>query len=411
MNRMLLVLVISLVALTIPVHALVISSYNADPSPVGPGQSFTLYAYLTNDTGSTAENVTVQLQLGSTSQDTSFPFSIEPTDTLTRTVGTVPPFTTVQVQWQVQVSPQALDGTYPIIFYSFADGKAGGTLTANIQITSNNPVLAVIASSPTQAISGQETTLHLTIKNTGSSTATDILVALKEDRTVTSTGVVIDRAIIPLGASSSYIQSLSAGETASISIPVIVNPSATSQPYFIPVSFEFFNGEKTKSTSTDYIGLKVEASPVLSMLVSDYTPLLSPGNKSRVSIDLFNQGLGPAKFVTVSVSSDAFIITQKDFFIGTIESDDFDTILLDGSVASSVAPGDYPIHMKVSYKNEFGDPYVIDRDVMVHVYSASDIATEDGADSPLPLIVGIIIVLGLVWWFRFRKPKNGNGKK
>ncbi|MEK6902271.1 MAG: CARDB domain-containing protein, partial [archaeon] len=363
MNRMLLVLVVSLIALTVPVHALIISSYNADPSPVGSGQSFTLFAYVTNDTQSPAENVTMQLQLGKTPQDTSFPFSIEPTDTLTRSLGTVPPFTTVQVQWQVQVSPQALDGTYPLVFYSFADGKSGGTLTANIQITSNNPVLAVISSTPTTGKSGEETTLHLTVKNTGSSTATDILVALKEDRTVTASGVVIERSIIPLGASSYYIQSLSPGETADIFIPVIVNPAAESQPYFIPVSFEFYDGEKTKSTSTDYIGIKIESSPILSTLVSDATPLLSPGKKSRVSVDLFNQGLGPAKFVTVSVSSDSFIISQKDFFIGTIESDDFDTIILDGTVPSSVAPGDYSLTLNISYKNEFGDPTIVEKNL------------------------------------------------
>lgn len=408
-----LAMVFFLAIFSVSVHAqaMQVDSISTDPSSVSPGQTFTLYAYLTNTASATSKDVQAILDLGVDSTDTSFPFSIEPTDSLVRNLGTVPGFSTVQVKYQIRVDPSALDGTYSIVLRATDSTGSGGTLTYPIEIASRQPILTILEATPSLVKSGETVSMQITLKNTGSSPAYDIRVSLKEDRTVTSTGVVVDRTILPLGAASAYTPQLGSGEVITINLPILIAPTAESTPTFVPVTLDYTDSSKTEYTSTDYMGLKVSAEPVLDAIVSDAVPLLVPGKTSKLTIDLFNQGLGPAKFVTVNVSADFLGAPQKEFFIGTIESDDFDSVILDATVSPSLSPGDYPIVITVFAKNEYGDPIPFTKTLTATVYAS--VPNGNGGDSPLGLIIVLAIIAVGVWWFRFRKPsvKNGNGKK
>ncbi|MEK6821229.1 MAG: hypothetical protein AABY11_02415, partial [archaeon] len=184
---------------------------------------------------------------------------------------------------------------------------------------------------------------------------------------------------------------------------------ATSKPYFVPITIDFYDEKQTQYTTTDYLGLKVSGDPSLNLLVSDVEPLLTPGKAARITIDLFNNGLGPAKFVQASLEADFFSLSNSSFFIGTIESDDFDTLILDGIVSSMIQPGDYPIRTTILYKNEFGDEKELVRDVMVHVYSPAEVPSANGDDGFPFWIIILILIAGGYWWFRMRKPKKMNG--
>lgn len=402
-----------LVALTLflsTAHALQVTSYNVEPSPVLPGQTFTLYAYVYNETTSTAKDVQSILVLGKNSQDTPFPFSIEPTDSIVRNLGSIPAFTTIQVQYQIRVDPSATDGTFTIQVLADSASGGGGKLDIPIQIYTRTPVLTIVQSSPSSALVGETMNLQLTLKNMGVSPAYDIVVSLAEDRTVTSTGVVVERSIVPLGSASTFVGDLTIGDTKTITVPVSISPTATSKAYFVPVTIDYYDANRSAYSSTDYIGLKVSGEPELNAYPSDADPLPQAGKSSRLSIDIFNTGLGPAKFVTASVSSDVFVSTQSDYFIGTIESDDFDTIVVDSIVSSSASPGMHPVSVTINYKNEYGDVQSFTKEVQMRVYSSGEANGGNGDSSPLPLLLGLIVIGGVIWWFRFRKQGNGKGK-
>ncbi len=400
-----------LFVLSISVHAqaMQVDSISIDPSVVAPGQTFTLIAYVTNATATTSQGVQAVLDLREDATDTEFPFSIEPTDSLTRSLGTVPGFSTIQVKYQIRVDSSALDGTYPVTLRVKDSSGIGGTLTFPVEISGRQPILTIIEATPSLVKSGDTVSMQVTLKNTGSSPAFDIRVSLKEDRTVTSTGAVVERTILPLGAASAYASQLAPGSFTVLNIPILISPTAESKPTFVPVTLDYTDSAKTEYTSTDYIGLKVTSEPILDAIVADAEPVLVPGSTSKLTIDLFNQGLGPAKFVTVSVSSSFFTAPQTEFFIGTIESDDFDSVILDASIIPGTALGENSFVVKVSATNEYGDPISFTKTLSTSVYGS--VPNGNGGDSPL----GIIFVLALigfgVWWFRFRKPKNGAGKK
>jgi hypothetical protein len=406
MNRKILV-GLFLLAFAIAGNALSISSYSMDPSPAIPGQTMTLYAYIYNDTSVSVDNVVFSLQLGENTTDTSYPFSIEPTDTLTRELGALKPYQTVQVQYRIGIAPDALDGDYRINLKAARGGikSEGATKEVTVQILARKPIVSIVSSTPTEVGIGNSTSLGITIRNTGSSPAYDILLSIEEDRTVTSAGTVVERYIVPLGASSVYVDQLGVGESRTINMPILIDPSAVSKPYFLPVSVDYYDSSKTEYTGTDYLGLKVLGKPQLGLLLSEADPLPVPGKPSKITIDMFNTGLGPAKFITAKVNADFISIPTNEFFIGTIESDDFDSIVLDSVVSSSVSPGDRTISVVLDYKNEFGDPETKSYSVPIHVYSASEVPDGNGGFDFTLLLIAVVIA-GAVWWFKFRKPKK-----
>lgn len=405
------VLGLFLVMLGVGVHAQAtqVDSISTSPELVAPGQTFTLYAYISNTASATAKDVQAILDLGADSTDTSFPFSIEPTDTLVRDLGVVPGFATVQVKYQIRVDPSALDGSYDIVLRTLDSTGSGGTLTFPIEIAAREPILTVIDVSPSLVYAGSTSSLKVMLKNTGSSPAYDIRLSVKEDRTVTSGGTVVERTIIPSGAASSYAASLGAGDVITINVPLLINPSAESKPTFVPITLEYYDSAKNAYESTDYLGLKVTSEPALDAIYADSAPVLVPGKISKLTIDLFNQGLGPAKFVTAVLSGENFSFDQTEFFIGTIESDDFDSVIVNATPSSSLAPGDYPVELRVSAKNEYGDPITFTKTLSVPVYAS--VPNGNGGDSPIGIIVLVLLAAVAIWWFRFRKPKNGAGKK
>ncbi len=389
--------------------AVQVTSYNVDPSPVIPGEYFTLFAYVTNNSNTTAKGIVFTLKLNEEGSPTTFPFSLDPTDTITREISTIQSYQTVQVQYRVQVDPDALDGSYNVRLEAGEKGKSGGVLPATITVSGRNPLLTIIDVSPSQAQVGETVSLSLAVKNTGNSTVEDVSIGLSEDRIVTSTGVIVERDIVPLGAAFVRIPQILPGETAQVILPVQVNPSASSKAYFVPVTLEFYDSAKNKTSNSDLIGLKVIGNPFLDAYLSNAKPLPLAGQKTRLTIDIYNSGLGPSKFTTVFVSSDFFAPIQGLFFIGTIESDDFDSVVLDGVMSPALQPGTYPLDVKIDFKNEFGETQSVSKQVSVKVYAPSEIASENGNNSNIPLIAGIILVVGLVYWFGFR-PKNGNNR-
>ncbi|MBM3282379.1 MAG: hypothetical protein FJY86_03505 [Candidatus Diapherotrites archaeon] len=400
-----------LALLNVSVHAQAtqVDSISTSPATVAPGQTFTLYAYITNMASATAKDVQAILDLGADSTDTSFPFSIEPTDTLSRNLGVVPGFSTVQVKYQVRVDPSALDGSYDVVLRTLDSTGNGGTLASSVEIAARQPILTIIDVSPSVVYAGSTSSLEVTLKNTGSSPAYDIRLSVKEDRTVTSAGTVVERTILPSGAASSYTSILGAGEVVTVNMPLLINPSAESKPTFVPITLDYLDSAKNTYESTDYLGLKVSAEPLLDAIYADASPVLVPGKTSKLSIDLFNQGLGPAKFAVASIASDDFTFDQSQFFIGTIESDDFDSIIVNATPKSGVSAGEHSIRVSVLAKNEYGNPLTLVKEVAVPVFAS--VPNGNGGDSPLGLIVLLVLAGVAVWWFRFRKPKNGASKK
>ncbi|MBN1941466.1 MAG: hypothetical protein JW772_04770 [Candidatus Diapherotrites archaeon] len=379
-----------------------VTSFSYDPAPALPGTQMKFFVTLKNLGGADAKDVLIELDLtGGKSRETEFPFSLGTASPVLE-IGTIKGGQSATVRYDVLVDSQALNGDYVIkVNYAEKDlPKKSETQTITVQ--TRNPQIEIIQSSAVEAKAGQTTGVSITIANVGSDNARNIVVGFAEDRTVTSTGVVVERDIIPLGATYQYIENLAPNEQKIVHFSLTSDPDASLKTYMLPVTVEFKDEEDTEYTETRYIGLKLVQDAELETAIGTVSPKAFPGGTSEISFDLFNTGIGPAKFVVANVSTDAGIFANERIFIGTLEADDFDAFKVELNVNPETVPGEYPIHVVLEFKNQYGESEKLEKDLILTVVSTADAQQDMGVALIIAgAIGGILQIIGLIWLARF----------
>ncbi len=386
-----------------------IESVNYDPSPVEPGQPFTLWVSVKNDSSLDSTNMVFELDLsGGDPARTNFPFYLGKDDSPRREVKTVKPYNTHLFQYKVYVDGDALDGEYAIDFRFGDFNKILRSQPYTITVLSRKPQIELISSFPLRAHPGETVEMNLTLKNTGSSNAINVLVGSEEDRTVTSTGVVVERQIYPLGSGFSYVSGLAPGKQATAKLMLSVNYEANIQTYLVPMTVKWQDENKTDYSVTRYLGFKVTDEPALDSIISETEPLPFPGGKTEVTVDLFNRSLAGTRNVVVEVSSEAATkINPQKIFIGSLESDDFDSFKTDIWLKPGTQPGEHPLNLKISYRGSDNEELVLETSLPLQVVSAAEAQAAAGGDSSgLFLLLIVVVVVGFWWWRRRKKKKE-----
>src|SRR3989344_471333 len=396
MNKnILLAVLMVLFASTVFAVNLDIDSVSYEPAPAIPGDYITLWVHLKNNSRNVSENTVFNLDLSQDSSDANFPFYLEPGDESLRELGNILPFQTALVKYRILVDPAALDGSYEVKLEAGEDGRIDFSNEFTIEVSSRKPEIVILSSSPISAPIGKTNNLQLVIKNVGSGKAVNLEIGISKERTVTSTGVVVERNIIPLGTAFSNVPELSAGETATLQLPFVINPDSESKAYFIPIEIKFQDENKNEFSQDEFVGLKVSDEPELGVVISDTIPLPFPGGSTEITIDLYNNGVGRAKFLVAKIDSDFFEMRQNEYFIGSLESDDFDSLTLEGKIKSDAQPGDHMLKLSLVYKNDFGDEKVFEKDLPVKIYSAEEISAQGEQGNPLFLVIIILVIAGV----------------
>lgn len=406
MKRILLILIA--LALVFPAafatSNLVVDSVNYTPSPAIPGQYLELWAHLKNNSTYTAENAVFQLNLKDLFKaGTNFPFSLESGDSAIQNLGKIAPYQTVTVKYKIRVEPNALNGDYTFDLIYGEEGRLEGKYQLTVKVLNRKPDLEITNVIPDSIAPGQSAELELVIENIGTEKATGVVVGVNEDRTVTSTGVVVERNIIPVGAAVVSVGDIDAGKTEKIKIRVGANPGAELKIYTVPITMRYRDSNGTTLTETAYIGLKVSQEAELDAVVSGEEPLAMPGVVSELKIDLFNGGVGSAQYLVVEISSEAGEFETTKNFIGTLEADDFDSFKAKIKLKGDVQPGMQPLHLKFSYKNKFGEPKIVEKDLMFKVYSAGEVQALAGQGPDIWFYIVILIVLFFAGRFAYRR--------
>ncbi|MGV8131868.1 MAG: hypothetical protein ACP5N7_07250, partial [Candidatus Pacearchaeota archaeon] len=132
------------------------------------------------------------------------------------------------------------------------------------------------------------------------------------------------------------------------------------------------------------------------------------GQQGNLDIRVINKGLADARFVSLVVESeDIIFISENSEYIGTIDSDDFETTSFD-AIYSSKFPS---ITVKLTYKDFNNEEQQVIETKSLRVYSSEE-AIEKGIlkKNNASTYVGIVLLL-LVAWIAYRKIKRRNKKK
>ena len=365
-----------------------------------------------NTSNQDSQNTVFELDLLNAQKSSTFPFNLPSDQTAKQSIGLLKAGQTALVKYTVLVDPSASNGNYTIQLGIGSNSIVSKKVPYSISIVSRKPQVELIQSGSSQAKPGELISPQVTVKNIGGSKAYNVLISVPESRTVTATGQVIEREIKQVGTAV-YVPSIELDQELQVTIPLAIDSSAELKTYTIPVHIEFQDNERNSYSIDRTIGLKVSSEPQLDAALAAISPLASPGNTSEFSFQLFNIGRSTASNTVVEISSTAFSeLSESKVFIGTLQSDDFDSFKVKAKILPNQPIGAVPVKLTITFKDPDGKQFILEKIVEAKIVTAGE-AKQDGGGSDNTLLYAAIALIAIgagYWWFRKRKQNIKSGK-
>ncbi len=394
MKKLLIVFVLGLFLVSANAADLDITAVNYDPAPAIPGAYVNLWIQLKNISSFDAEDVIFTLDMKKDHGTGTYPFSLDSGVNTTKTFSSLKAKQSVIIEYKIKVDSDALDGTYSINLKYGEDNKIAKGRDLSIRILNRNPDVVIINSEPAEVSAGELVDMTVKIRNIGYGEARDIMVGVDEDRTVTSTGVVVEREFSIAGSSSVYAGNLDAEGEKIITLKLAVSPEAEMKTYNIPISIKYKDSNFNAYSVTKYLGVMIKDDAEIDAIISSTSPAPYLGGTSELVIDLFNIGSGDAKYVVAEVSAENIIIDTPKIFIGSLEPDDFDSFKIKATVSNETEAGPVPVKLTITYKDGYSEPKVIEKTLMLTVGSFADVSQGGGIDIWFLVVVAIVLFWG-----------------
>ncbi len=374
-----------------------ITLINQEPNPVEPGEHLIVRFRVENLGGQPAENMKVEVLQ-------SYPFSLAGQETGIRELGilggTQRDRLGAVVSYDLLVDPSKSEGTADLFLrYSFGSVIAK-TGPYNISIRARQAVLTIssFTSEPEQVAPGKKANLTLFITNNAKSMLKDIQVKLD------LSAVTIPFAPISVAAEKSVSQ-LSPGETASLRFSLVALPESSSGVFKMPVKITFVDQIGKNFSKDDMVSMTIGGKPSLIALVSDQA-MLKKGESGEVTVQIVNNGLVNAKLATLEIAKDDSydLISPSKIYIGSIDSDDFDTSTLNVFVKSDRIRMPAVLAYSDANNNEYMTEFILEP----RVYTGSELNSFGTQKSSVVgfVIIAAIIIAGLLLYRKFFRKRE-----
>lgn len=379
------------------------------PAPASPGKLLTIYATIKNTSNSEAGPITIFIK-------PEYPFSLSESGKNEAKFTTILPQQSVLATLELPVDKAALNGTYFIALQVREGNRVVLGSDIAIYVLAQKPQVELVESQENTGKPGDVLEEKLFVRNVGSSIAKNIFIGTSEDRTITSTGIVVDRPIKNIGSSYVFVESLEPNENKLVSLQLGIDSTAEQKTHLVPIKIKFQDTNRADYEVTRYIGIRVQGNAEMDAgLAPNAKAKAYPGGKTEVSVNLFNRGTAIARNVVVEIADNPIweVESEKKVFIGTLDPDDFDSFNLTAKIKQGTQPGNYPIILRFEYKNQDYQSKIEEKTVSLRVLTEQE-AKANGQQGPitdwlLPLI--IIVIIAYFGYRRFFAKKNNNAKK
>lgn len=237
-----------------------------------------------------------------------------------------------------------------------------------------------------------------------------VIIALENDGSADVEGVSVsldftNTPFAPFDSSSEYsIDEIREDKTKEASFEIIALSDAQSGVYKIPVAISYRDlADDTTKTKNSLISIVVVAQPVVSVSVDGW---YLKGQNNEIVIRVTNKGLSDAKFLEVDITNTEFftILSPSTYYIGDVDSDDFDSIDVSLYVAKN-APDNGVLAVRISYRDNLNNLYTEEKIVTVRSYTQSR-AVELGLTQQNNMVtygIGIVLIIVLFFVYRWLK--------
>ena len=240
-----------------------------------------------------------------------------------------------------------------------------------------------------------------------------IIISLKSHEDIEDVSVILNLENLPFApfnSTSEYtINEIREDKTKSAEFEVIALNDASSGIYKIPITIIYFESEdknKEKKTKNSLISIVVRLKPIIDVNIEN--DLLLKGKKNEVLVRVTNKGLSNSKFLELEIIESNYfdLLSQKKYYIGNIDGDDFDSIKINVFFKERI-PDSINLPITVFYKDNLNNEYKENFNIPLKVYTENK-AVELGLlkkSRIFSYVTGIILVIILYIIYRRLKAK------
>jgi hypothetical protein len=364
-----------------------------EPLPAEPGQYVTVYVELENEGSDDATNAAIEFV-------DEFPFTVVSSDKR-ENLGVLKSQQSYVADFRIRVDSSAPIGDNSLTIRYTSDVNSANWVERNldVEVNSNDASLAItkVDVNPEEIAAGEAGAITLSVQNNADIVLRDISLQLKLKTTSGTT--TTDLPFIPTSSvTEKRINRLNVGETKDITFDVKAYPSAEPGYYKLPLEMTYFDDQGSEATSSDYVGVIVEAKPELKILVEN-SQLRTIGEAGTITLQFINKGIHDLKFLDVNVQeSDSYeVLSSSTAYIGDLDSDDFRTeeytiIATDENAQMQVA---------VEYRDQNNKMY---SEIVNVPILFNKVPQQNGGSSGT--VIFVVIVLAIVGYVVFRRYKK-----
>ncbi|MFH0979169.1 MAG: hypothetical protein V1837_07785 [Candidatus Woesearchaeota archaeon] len=386
---------------------------NQDPDPAEPGGYVDVRFKLENVGTEQAKAVVFEIL-------PEFPFSLDPGDNATRTLGTVEArqigVNAYVIHYRLRIDKSAVQGNSQIrVRYSVNNGETWRTLDPfQVRIQSSNPILAIesVTSIPEMIGPGETASISIRLKNMADGYFKNIKATLQLIKQVqTATSVSFEELpFSPIGSTNEKILlRIDIGESANLAFELIADPDTKAGVYKVPIVLGFSDQLGKNYTVTNVFSLKVGEEPDVVVGI-DSSTIYQPNTKGKVTIKFINKGSMGVKFVTIQLrkTNDFDVLSSDVSYLGNIDSDDYATgefdLFLNKGVKDKVL-----LPITIEFRDANNKKYTQNYNLELKTYTgeqAEKLGLSQGSNTIGIIFVVVIVVAGLVAYRFFKKRKK-----
>ncbi len=363
-------------------------TYNYSPAPVSPGQEFSIWIQLTNNSNVVAKNVSYILE-------PKYPFTLSDFNNSEVVVSSIAPYQSTIIKYTLKTDLQAIDGTYDLEFKF----KREGTNTYSIEkykidVVSDNAVLELIRTEVSEISIGSDGTIDLTIKNLGTKDIKNIFMTLNDSEDVVKV----------INLKTMFFENLKSGGEIKVSYKIVVSKLANKKSYTLPLEIKYSDSSNDYLISRN-VGVLLNDNPNMVINITSIGQInnkIFTNNKEKIDVEIYNVGNIDAESVYVELNTTITDINPK-YFIGSIEKDNYDNVTLEFLTKSDLKSGSYPIEVIVNYKDSSLKQQTIKKVMTVEVIAKKSsnfslMTIFSGIMSVVLFVIGLAVLILVLRW-------------
>lgn len=185
---------------------------------------------------------------------------------------------------------------------------------------------------------GKDADMTVTLKNNLDEKIEDVSFSLSFTDPVTHANLPITS----VGSSDYNVDEIDDDDTEEFKFRIRASSSAEPGDYSISYKISY---KDISNAQEGTIGVTVQGTVDLEYSAKEENPVI--GESGKINLKIINKGFADAKFVSIKINPDGYtLISEDEVYVGTISSDDFETIEMD------VIFGDDPaLNAAVTYKD------------------------------------------------------------